>query len=402
MFTGAFLDAFPQWQEKVIAVVHQVLPMTDITLECGPYNDGVLTGSLFEVILKTEADKGHTHHHDHESSHEDHGHKLWKDIKHSIESADIDEGVRCHALGIFQALAEVEALCHGVAVEDVSFHEVGAYDSIADILAAACIIDQLGPSEWSMSSLPSGSGQVSTAHGILPVPAPAVVRLLEGYDLHDDGLKGERITPTGAAILKYLNPSQNLKTQPQTLMKSGYGFGTKRFPGLCNVLRTMIYTGEEHADKLLYNHDTVIELNFEVDDQSPEDFSVALDNIRQISGCLDVSYFMGTGKKSRPTFSVRVLAKPADNESVLEACFTQTTTLGIRESLQNRVILRRTHIETPSGHPVKIGHRPNGSTAKLEMSVLEQQRGDIISRKALRIQEEATALKLYKKGDENE
>ena len=130
----------------------------------------------------------------------------------------------------------------------MSFHELGGWDSIADIVGAAALIAALPGATWSVSTLPLGRGRTKTAHGLLPVPSPAAARLLEGYEFVDDGLAGERVTPTGAAILKHLNATQSAQRIPRRLLRSGYGFGTKVFRGISNVLRVLVF--EDSAGRI--------------------------------------------------------------------------------------------------------------------------------------------------------
>ena len=187
MFVAALLHAFPHLAQGALEAAEAVAGV-----ECGlaPHGDGILTGARFTV------EDGHRHHH----------HAHWADIRERIERSDLDGAVQRHATGIFSHLAEAEARVHGVSPDQVMFHEVGAADSIADIVAAAWLIAALQPASWSVSPLPLGSGMVETAHGLMPVPAPATALLLEGFATRDDGIAGERVTPTGAAILRHLAP----------------------------------------------------------------------------------------------------------------------------------------------------------------------------------------------------
>ena len=138
------------------------------------------------------------------------------------------------AIAIFAVLAEAEGRVHGIAPAEVSFHEVGAWDSIMDIVAAAALIEDIGAAGWSTTPVPLGSGRVRSAHGDLPVPTPATALLLEGLEVFDDGRPGERVTPTGAAILRHLMPGQGLPRRRLRLGRVGHGFGTKRFAGISN------------------------------------------------------------------------------------------------------------------------------------------------------------------------
>ena len=168
------------------------------------------------------------------------GHHLYRDIRTLLGESDLDPGVRARALDIFARLAKAESTVHGVSVEEVSFHEVGAYDSIADIVCAAWLIEHLDAT-WSCGPLPIGRGRVGTSHGRLPVPAPVTVELLRGMVVDQDSHRGERITPTGAAIVAHLAPSFEPLPGPMRLERSGTGFGTSRLPGTSNVLRLLAF-----------------------------------------------------------------------------------------------------------------------------------------------------------------
>ena len=148
---------------------------------------------------------------------------------------------RDHAIGIFGLLAAAEAEVHGVVEDDVAFHEVGAVDSIVDIVVAAQLVTLVGASAWSASPLPLGSGRVRTQHGLLPVPAPATALLLRGLATIDDGVPGERVTPTGAAIARYLLEDEVLARVPRRLLRCGTGFGSRELPGLSNCLRVLVF-----------------------------------------------------------------------------------------------------------------------------------------------------------------
>lgn len=390
MFAASLLDIFPQWSEGCFAAINQVAPAIPFELQLQSHNDGVFEGRRFKVSLS----HGHEHtHHNH-----DHVHRSWADIQQLILSAEIDEVTRNNAIGIFALLAEAEAACHGVAVDDVHFHEVGAWDSIADIVAAAFLIGRLSDCCWTMGALPTGSGTIKSDHGLLPVPVPAVVRLLKGYQFSDDGISGERITPTGAAILKFLNPNQSdgALAGHVKLASSGLGFGTRKLDGVSNVLRAVIY--ENDANEITsYQTGDILTIRFDIDDQSPEDLAVGLDNIRKLPDVVDVSIAMGMGKKGRFVSLVTVLALPSGKDTVLQACFHETTTVGVRFSLEKRAMLLREAVETTTGRRVKTVQRNSGLTAKVEMDDIASLEGGHAERQSVRITEENFALTERKK-----
>ncbi len=355
MFVAAILDAFPEHREAATAAARS---LAGVGCRLLAHGDGTLTGSRFVV------DAGAP---DHAPHHHDHTH--WEDIRARLEASDLPAQACRHAIGIFTVLAEAEARVHGVAPDDVVFHEVGAAASIADIVAAAWLIAAIGPASWSVSPLPLGSGQVRTAHGPMPVPAPATALLLEGFATHDDGVAGERVTPTGAAILRHL-ACHTGRRLPGTLRQSGFGFGTRRLPGISNCLRVLVLDtapSENTATSETYRELAVI--CFEVDDQSGEELAAGLDALRVTEGVHDVLQMAALGKKGRFAVHVQVLTRPDTLDAVIEACFRETTTIGLRTHLvQGRALPRRFAEVAVDGRAVrvKLVERPGGITGKAE------------------------------------
>ncbi len=349
MFIAALLHAFPEHESGTISAAQAAAP-AECTLLA--HRDHTMTGMRFMVQERSRP----SHHH--------HGHAHWSEIRATIATSSLPEAVRGHAIGIFALLAEAEARVHGVDPDDVAFHEVGAADSIADILGAAWLITSLRATSWSVSPLPIGGGMVKTAHGMLPVPAPATTLLMQGMMTQDDGIAGERVTPTGAAILRYLAPGPRPAGR---LDRTGIGFGTRTLPGLSNCLRVTAF--DTGAPAALPVHRELLVVSFEVDDQSGEDLAAGIAHLRAMAGVHDVLLLQAFGKKNRPATQLQVLAAPERMEAVIEACFTQTTTIGLRTQLVSARALPRqmAHIAV-DGVPVrvKIVERPEGATCKAE------------------------------------
>jgi pyridinium-3,5-bisthiocarboxylic acid mononucleotide nickel chelatase len=277
-----------------------------------------------------------------------HSHTTWVEIRKLIGHGPLSAEVKSHALGIFTLLARAEATVHGISEERVTFHEVGATDSIVDIVGAAYLIDALRPSRWIVGSLPLGAGRVQTAHGWLPVRAPATALLLEGFQVHRDGIDGERVTPTGAAIVRYLDGRSGAAQLSPWLWRTGIGLGARSFPGISNCLRVLAFsehplspdesrplqglaTGampDEASPELNWRQLAVVE--FEVDDQTPEDLATALDHLRSDSGVLDVVQQTAIGKRGRAAAHIRLLTAPGEVERVARRCFQETSTIGLR------------------------------------------------------------------------
>jgi uncharacterized protein (TIGR00299 family) protein len=354
MFVAALLDAEPAHAEPCLRAAEAVAGVPCRLLR---HHDSVLAGARFSVDVP---ERGHAH-------------SEWATIRERLLTAAVADGARRHALGIFAVLAEAEARVHGIAVEKVTFHEVGAVDSIADIVAAGWLIaaqaDADGAATWSVGPLPLGGGRVRTAHGVLPLPAPATALLLQGFSTIDDGVAGERVTPTGAAILRHLGADAAPPEGARKLLASGIGFGTRALPGLSNVLRVLVSerAAPAVAAGALARELAVIE--FEVDDQTAEDLAVALDHIRLVAGVLDVRQMPSFGKKGRVAAHIQVLADPAALEPAVAACFSETSTIGLRTRVTEARALRRETVPVAAaGRSVRLKRveRPGGPTAKAE------------------------------------
>lgn len=323
-------------------------------------------------------------------------------ILERIDRSALDEPVKRRAKSIYRRLGAAEALAHGVAPERVHFHELADWDSYADILGAACAIEALGCASWSVGPLPLGSGSVATAHGRLPVPAPATVRLLEGFAVYDDGLPGERITPTGAAILAELAPASRPPETALRLLATGHGLGSRDLPGKPNLLRALLMAAPEASAEPAPMRDRVAVLRFEVDDQPAEDLSLGLARLRERDEVLDVCQWPVLGKAGRLASAVQVLCAPEAAERVAAACLAETTSLGVRiETVERRVLCRDTVTVEVEGRRVRVkrAQRPDGTrSAKAELADLAASGLDAIGRARLKERAEARALGANEEG----
>ncbi len=266
-----------------------------------------------------------------------HGRHL-SEIREIISRAELSEAVKKTAVAIFEALGEAEAKIHNVSVEDVHFHEVGAVDAMVDIVCAAVGVEALGVDEIICSPLNVGGGSIECAHGTFPVPAPATVELLKDAPVYSSGLQAELVTPTGAAIVKTL--ARRFSSFPEmTIEKSGYGAGSRDFPGHPNVARLTI--GEDAttvAAKSASDRVTVLEAN--LDDLNPQVFGYVMDKLLE-EGALEAFAVPVQMKKNRPGTLLTVLSKPEDAGRLAELIFRETTTLGIRQRDEVRRTLAR-------------------------------------------------------------
>lgn len=263
------------------------------------------------------------------------------------------------ATTIFHKLAAAEAAVHGMPLERVHFHEVGALDSIADIVGSAVGLDLLGVDAFTSSPVPTGIGTVKAAHGIMPVPTPGTMELLKGVPLAASKVESELTTPTGAAILTSV-VSAYTATPAMTVERIGHGAGTKDFLDRPNILRLMVGLRQQGA--LSPEHDTVVVLETNLDDVAPEVIGYCTERLFH-AGALDVFVVQGQMKKGRPGFMISVICEPAHAPQLEQILFRETATFGIRRHTAERTKLQREAItvETPWG-PVKAkrGWRDDG------------------------------------------
>ena len=346
MFVAACLDAWPELAAGTEDAMRAAgLPPT-WRVEVAPAHSHAIAGT--RVAIRRPADPS------------DQPSGAHSEIRRRLHASSLEHAVRDRALDIFQRLADAEARAHGVTPDEVHFHEIADWDSVADIAGAAYLIDASGVTSWSVSPLPMGGGSVSTAHGRLPVPAPAVVRLLDGYPMVDDGVGGERVTPTGAAIVAHLEPRVG-GAGAGIIGRTGHGLGTRDLPDRPNLLRLLELLPTEHpvaADKP-WDTARVSVISFDVDDQTAEDLAVGLEAIRLMEGVLDIVQSPVMAKKGRMATQVRVLCRPEVRQQTIRACFDQTTTIGLRWHDETRAELDRADV-MHDGIRGKAARRPGG------------------------------------------
>ncbi len=371
MFVAAMLDALPDLQPRVFADLTAALPA-----HCGqPTLSGGLSGGVavrrFALVENNDKARALEHHHDSDHDHQDHHHDhavRFPEIVRLISSARLLPGTADQATAILRRLAEAESLMHRVPIEEVHFHEIADWDSLMDVVAAGSIAAALTQCTWSVSDLPRGGGLVRTRHGLLPVPAPATVEILRGFYWRDDGIRGERVTPTGAAILAHL--VRDVTCRPiGRLHTTGTGAGTRELPGMPNILRAIVFDQAGMPEIASEENNTVLVLSFDIDDMTGEEVAIAADRLRITNGVIDLTVASRQGKKGRPVNEFRLLLKPADFDVVSEKCFLETTTIGLRWRTEHRRCLpRRQEAIDLEGHQAtrKRTYRPDG-TASLKV-----------------------------------
>ena len=358
MFVAALLDAFPDLRDRVLADARAVLPAG-----CEPRLNETHSGPLRGLGFGLAGEPHHHHdHHDHgHDHHHDHGTGSFLDMVARIRAAQLGDGTADQAIAILTLIAEVEAAIHQVPIEAVHFHEIADWDSLLDVVAAGSIAAALSGARWTVSPLPRGGGLVKTQHGLLPVPAPATAALLTGFVWRDDGVGGERVTPTGAAILRHLVGADGGGAPlPGRLIATGTGSGTRTLPGIPNVLRALVFDG---ADAATQEQITVV--SFEIDDMTAEEIAVAADRLRAVEGVLDLTIGQVQGKKGRLMQSFRLLVRPDRADAVADRCFLETSTIGLRLADERRTVLPRRQSKI-GAVGIKTVERSQGPSVKAE------------------------------------
>jgi uncharacterized protein (TIGR00299 family) protein len=287
-------------------------------------------------------------------------HRHLPQVEAIIQRGEMSDTAKQNALKVFRVLGEAEAHVHRVPIQKVHFHEVGAVDSISDIVGACVALDLLGVTEVTSSAINTGSGTVTAEHGVMPVPAPATAMLLEGMPVYARGPATELTTPTGAAILAALATSYGPMPAARVL-KSGYGAGDKDFPEHANVLRAIIAERTRASESTTV---TVIEAN--IDDSTGEVLGYAMERLMD-AGALDASYTPLQMKKNRPASLLRVISRPEDQERLTEIIFAETSTVGLRMYTADRRVRSRESVEVDLGYgKVRVKITESGASPEYE------------------------------------
>lgn len=341
MMAAALLDLGADQQALKDAL--ESLPLEGFRIEIGRVKKSGLDACDFAVILDSAHENhdhdmeylhghGTVHSHSHKGSHE---HRGMKEILHIIDNSAMTREAKAIAKRIFGILAQAEAKAHGVPLEEVHFHEVGAVDSIVDIISVAVCLDNLGITECIVPVLYEGCGTIRCQHGILPVPVPAVANIASEHnlDLCITESKGEFVTPTGAAIVAAIRTAKEL---PETfsLRKIGIGAGKREYdrPG---ILRAMLIEGQAS-----YGRDCIWKLETNMDDCTGEALGYVMDRLFE-AGARDVSYTPVYMKKNRPAYQLNVICTEENVKQMEQIIFEETTTIGIRRQQMERSVLAR-------------------------------------------------------------
>jgi hypothetical protein len=340
MFLGAILDAgFPF--ERLKGMVME-LPLDGFDIRVKKEKRHGIQGSRLMVVVDNSAQKE----------------RSFKQIIEIIDRSKLHENVKEKCKDVFFILARAEGKIHGCEPENIHFHEIGAVDSIVDIVGSVYAIEDMGINKIYCSSIPLGGGFVSSRHGRLPVPAPATLEILKGIPVYGTGIMSELVTPTGGALLRGLVHEFG-SMPPMSIDSVGYGVGARELPERPNLLR--LFIGRQTQEKSI---ETILTLETNLDDVQAEWMGFLMERLFQ-AGALDVIFFPVHMKKNRPGVMLQVMANPQDKDKLMDLIFNETTTLGIRFNYLIRKVLPRTveQISSPWGLiKVKRVQRPDGSS----------------------------------------
>lgn len=337
MLTAALLELFPHPEKMVEALnalgVPGVRYQRELTQKCG------ITGTHMHVYVGDTEEGEHSHAH-HE--HHDHPHSSMEQLEHWIGHIHASNGVKNNIRAVYNRIAQAESAVHGVSIQEIHFHEVGSLDALADVTAVCYLMEQLGNPTVYASPVHVGSGHVSCAHGILPVPAPATAEILKGIPIYGGQILGELCTPTGAALLKqFVAEFGNMPVMtPQAV---GYGMGKKDF-AMANCVRAVLGSDSREGT------DSIVELRCNLDDMTAEDIGFAMEQLLR-AGAPEVFTTPIGMKKNRPGTMLTVLCRANQREEMVRLLLRHTSTLGIRESVCRRFTLTRREetVDTPYG-----------------------------------------------------
>ena len=366
MLMGALYELCPE-KERFLADMNALIPGVKLEAE-GVTRQGIVGAHMRVSIHGQEEGHERRHAHDHHHDHH-HEHRSLSDIHAMIDAFPLPETVRENARRVYGLIAQAEAEAHGVEAGEVHFHEVGALDAVIDVTGVCYLMHLLAPDAVCASAVTVGSGTVRTAHGLLPVPAPATAKLLTGVPVTAGDIEAELCTPTGAALLRTF--AESWGPMPDgTVRDCGYGCGTKDFPR-ANCLRAFLSDTSEQAGG---PNDTVTELKANIDDMTGEALGFVLERLLE-AGALDVSYAPVTMKKNRPGVLLTCLCRPGDADRLASEILRHTSTFGVRRTDCRRYALAVSMdaVETPWGTiPRKTGTGYGIAKSKPEYGVLAE------------------------------
>ena len=318
MLMGALYELCPE-KARFLADMNSLLP--GVRLEAEAVRRQGIAGTHMRVVVHGQ-EEGHDRHHEHHH----HEHHSLADIEAMIDGFSLPQAVRESARSTYGLIAQAESEAHGVDVGEVHFHEVGALDAVVDVTGVCYLLHLLSPEAVCASTVTVGSGTIHTAHGLLPVPAPATARLLAGVPVTAGDIEAEMCTPTGAALLRTF--ARSFGPMPDgTVLGCGYGCGTKDFHR-ANCLRAFLLDTAEASEG---PNDRIVELKANIDDMTGEDMGFAMERLLE-AGAVDVSYAPVYMKKDRPGVVLTCLCRPGDADRLAREMLRHTSTFGVRRT----------------------------------------------------------------------
>lgn len=349
MLAGALLEIYGNREKFLETMNNAGIDGVEITAEndvkCG------ITGTKVHVYVHGEEENTHHEHH------HGHHHSSYQGILHTIESYNLPDKVKSDAKEIYSLIGRAESAVHGCDIENIHFHEVGTLDAVADVLGCCLLMYLINPGKVIVSPINTGSGTVRCAHGVLPVPAPAVSRILSGVPIYSGNIESELCTPTGAAILKYY-ADEFSKMPVMRCEKTGYGMGTKDFD-TANCVRAFF---GETADE----GDSILSVQCNIDDMTGESLGYAADKLRE-NGALDVFTVPLYMKKNRPGVLLVCLCRVRDKDKFIRLILEETTTRGVRFCEMKRCVMSADffEVETEYGN-IKVKRNYGCGTEKVK------------------------------------
>ena len=349
MMIGALLDlgfSFDELREKLL-----LLPLEGYRLSMEKCNRSGIQATKFDVQeVHEHHHSDHGHHHKHEHKHHHHHHRTFADIRSMIEGSRLSSWVKEKSIEAFRRLAEAEGKIHGHPADQVHFHEVGAVDSIVDIVGTMIIMESFRSMRVVSTAVNVGQGTLKCQHGVYPVPGPAAQELLRNIPIFSNSMTGELTTPTGAALLATLADEFGAHP-PMKITATGYGAGTRETPGGANVLRISV---GETSEKTVAPTEQVAVMEAAIDDMNPQIFGYFQEKALA-AGALDVYAESIQMKKNRPALKITCVCAVDDVRRFAEIIFRETTTIGIRYTIADRITLIREFREVLTKYgPVKI------------------------------------------------
>lgn len=339
MFLGALLDAGLPFGQLEACL--ETLPLEHYRISACREKRHHISGIRFQVEFDRDAQPE----------------RRLPELREILAKGSLSESVRSGSLRVFEDLARVEGEIHGIPSEEVHFHEVGAVDSIIDIVGTLYGLEALGIAALHVSALPLGSGFIRTSHGTIPIPSPATLNLLRNVPVYSSGVAREMVTPTGAALVARL--ARGFGSMPSMVIRrTGYGVGSRDLEDRPNLARIVMGDDEpEHAET------TVVVLETNLDDMNPEWMGHLMERLLE-QGALDVVFVPVQMKKGRPAVQVQLMGRPHQRDTLMDVLFAETTALGVRYHYTERKVLHRSHtvVESPWGSiRVKQSFRADGS-----------------------------------------